>query len=172
MSSLAPGVLGIVFAGFHPQRINGVLCVLPGHDIKTQGQDFLHLTKEMGSGESLRKEQTTMNGGNSGRGWCLKLVAAALLGLMLISLAAQPAESAPWRGRGWARGWGGYRAYRMPYRNYARAYPRYAYRAPVPRYYSSNYFYRGAAPYGYGYGGYTQPIAPGFGYYNYAPPMY
>jgi len=120
-----------------------------------------------------------MNGCNFRRGRCLKFVAAALLGLTLISLAAQPAESAPWRGRGSGRGWGGYGAYRMPYsrnyyRNYGRVYPRYGYPAPVPGYYGSNYFYRGAVPYTYGsgYGGYVQPLVPGFGSYNYAAPIY
>jgi hypothetical protein len=121
------------------------------------------------------KEQEMMDGCNSRRSRYLKFVATALLGLTLIALAAQPAEAARWRGRGGARGWGGYRAYRMPYRNYARVYPRYGYGygygAAAPRYYSSNYFYGGAAPYGYGYGGYAAPIAPGLGTYNYVPPM-
>jgi hypothetical protein len=117
------------------------------------------------------KEQATMDGSNSWRGRFLKSVAAALLGLTFITLAAQPAESAPWRGRGWARGWGGYRAYRMPYRNVGRVYARPGYRPVAPRYYNSNYFYRGAGPYGYGYGGYSRPIAPGMGPYNYVPPM-
>jgi len=112
-----------------------------------------------------------MDGGNSWRGRFLKSVATALLGLTLITLASQPAESAPWRGRGWARGWGGYRAYRMPNRNVGRAYPRYGYRPVAPRYYNSNYFYRGAGPNGYGYGGYSRPMAPGMGAYNYLPPM-
>ena len=112
-----------------------------------------------------------MDGCNSRHGRCLKFVATALLGLTLIALAAQPAESAPWRARRSARGWGGYRAYRMPYRNLARVYPRYGTRAVAPRYYNSNYFYRGAVPYGSGYGGYSTPIAPGLGYYNYVPPM-
>jgi len=112
-----------------------------------------------------------MDGCNSSRSRYLKLVATSLLGLTLIALAAQPAESAPWRGRRVVRNWGGYRAYRMPYRNVARVYPRYGYRAVAPRYYSSNYFYRGAVPYGYGYGGYSAPMPPGFGGYNYVPPM-
>jgi hypothetical protein len=114
-----------------------------------------------------------MDDRNSWRGRFLKFVATALLGLTLISLVSPPAESAPWRGRRWARGWGGYRAYRMPYRNYAGIYPRsgYGYRPVAPRSYSSNYFYRPAAPYGYGYGGYSTRMAPAAGYYNYVPPM-
>jgi len=98
-------------------------------------------------------------------------MAAALLGLTLIALAAQPADAARWGGRGWARGWGGYRAYRMPYRNYARVYPRYGYgyRAITPRYYNANTFYRMGVPYGYPVR--STPILPGLNYYNYAPPM-
>ena len=80
-----------------------------------------------------------MNGSNSWRSRGLKFVATALLGLTLIALVSQPAESAPWR-RGGVRGWGGgYRAYRMPYRNYARAYPRVGYGAGY------GYGYRGVA---------------------------
>jgi hypothetical protein len=110
-----------------------------------------------------------MEGNNrkSGRPW--RWVTAALLGLSLFAGVAQPAEAARFRGRGW--GWGGYRAYRMPYGGYSRAYPRYGYgyrgygyRGAAPR-----YFYGGAYP--YGYGGYYGPMRPGVGLYNYAPPM-
>ena len=61
----------------------------------------------------------------------------------------------------------------MPYRNVGGVYRGYGYGngfgyrgygAVAPRYYSSNYFYGGAAPSGYGYGGYSAPIAPGVGY--------
>jgi hypothetical protein len=118
------------------------------------------------------KEQGTMDGCNSSRSRYPKFVATALLGLTLIALAAQPAESAPWRrARRMVRNWGGYRAYRMPYRNIAPVYPRYGTPAVAPRYYNSNYFYRGAVPYGYGSGGYSAPMAPGFGGYGIVPPM-
>ena len=116
-----------------------------------------------------------MGSHNSSRSCYVKFVATALLGLTLISLTAQPAESRPWRRGGWARGWGGYRAYRMPYRNYAPVYPRYGYRAPIPRsYYNTNSFYRYGVPYQYGYGGsggYFGPIAPGYGYSTGFPPL-
>jgi hypothetical protein len=110
-----------------------------------------------------------MEGNNRKRRGPWKWLAAAVVGLSLFSVVAQPAEAARFR-RGW--GWGGYRAYRMPYR----AYPRYGYgygygygyRRVVPRIY-----FGGGYPYGsgYGYGGYSAPMRPGLGYYNYAPPM-
>ena len=56
------------------------------------------------------------NNGRRGRPW--SWLAAALLGLSLFAVVAQPAEAARFRGRGWGRGWG-YRAYRMPYRTAA-----------------------------------------------------
>ncbi len=113
----------------------------------------------------------------SGRSWFLKCLATALVGLTLIPLIAQPAEAARFRGRGVGRGWGGYRAYRTPYRAYNRAYPRYGYGSgagyggALPRYYNSNY-YGGGLPYGYGPGGYSAPMNSGLGYYNYTPPMF
>jgi hypothetical protein len=118
---------------------------------------------------SGRKERPTMQGNNRRRGGFLKWFAAVLLGATMFTVVAQPAEAARFRGRGW--GWGGYRAYRMPFRGYYRAYPRYGYgyRKVAPRFY-----YGGAYPYGYssGYGGYySAPMRPGFGYYNYVPPM-
>jgi hypothetical protein len=115
-----------------------------------------------------------MEGNNCRRGRPWKWVAAALLGLSLFAVVAQPAEAGRFRGRGWGRGWG-YRAYRMPARAYYRAYPRYGYgyrgygygyRGAAP-----GYYYGGGYPHGYGYGGYYAPMRPGIGYFNYVPPM-
>jgi hypothetical protein len=120
-----------------------------------------------------------MNGRNSRRGWFVKSMATVLLGLTLIALATSPAEAARYGRRGWGRGWGGYRAYRMPNRGFYGGYRGYGYRGFAPRYYGSSYnFYRGGVPYGYGpalgygYGGFAAPVVPGLGYYSYGAPVY
>jgi hypothetical protein len=112
-----------------------------------------------------------MEGNNRRRGGTLKWLAAALLGLTVLTAIAQPAEAARFRGRGW--GWGGYRAYRMPYRGSYRALPRYGYGGYGYRGVAPRSYYGGAYPFGYssGYRGYSAPMMPGMGYYNYLPPM-
>jgi hypothetical protein len=95
----------------------------------------------------------------------------------MFTVVAQPAEAARFRGRGW--GWGGYRAYRMPYRGFSRgyygAYPRYGFRGYGSGYrgMAPGYFYGGGLPYGYssGYGGFYSPMMRGMGYSTYLPPV-
>ena len=113
----------------------------------------------------------------------LKRLTMVLAGLTLVSVMAQPADAARWRGRGWARGWGGYRAYRMPYGGFSRPYRGYGYGyRPAyglgygygPTFYSRGYS-GGALPayrYGLGYGGYSPGMMPGAGYYNYGMPIF
>jgi hypothetical protein len=118
-----------------------------------------------------------MAGQRSSSGRIKKLVAVALLGVTLVSLISPSAEAARFRGRRWGRAWGGYRAYRVPYRYPVGVFPRagYGYGAGYRGYgyraYGPNFLYGAGLPYDLGYGSFYAPMNRSPGFYNYVPPM-